>query len=217
MQWKEKAFNTNLRLDPWISFFTSHGYAVLDVDYRGSTGYGRTYRNALRGHWGERDVTDCVDAVHHLAAGGRIDPARVAICGSSAGGYTALRAIATTNTFAAAAVRHALIDPATWAESAPKFQAHHAELLIGPPSAQATYDERSVLSHTDAITVPVLIIHGDKDTVTPVTHGRRLADKLGERATLITFTEEGHGLRSPANNSRALSAELEHLRRSLQE
>jgi dipeptidyl aminopeptidase/acylaminoacyl peptidase len=207
--------NTNLRLDPWISFFTGHGFAVLDVDYRGSTGYGRAYRNALRGNWGDLDVTDCVDAVGYLTANRRTDPARVAICGSSAGGYTALRAVTTTNTFAAAAVRHALIDPATWTDSAPKFQAHHAELLIGPPSDQTTYDERSVLSSTDAVTAPVLIIHGDADTVTPVSQARKLADVLGERATLITFANEGHGLRHPDHSSQALSAELDHLRRNL--
>jgi len=207
--------NTNLRLDPWVHFFTGHGFAVLDVDYRGSTGYGRGYRNALRGHWGELDVTDCVDAVDYLAANRRIDPTRVAICGSSAGAYTALRAITTTNTFAAAAVRHALIDAATWRDSAPKFQAHHAELLIGLHTDQTTYDERSVLAHTDAIAAPVLIIHGEKDTVTPIAQARRLVDLLGARATLITFTDEGHGLRHPDHSLQALAAELDHLRRNL--
>lgn len=207
--------NAQLRTDAWVSFFTDHGFAVLDVDYAGSTGYGRAFRTALRGNWGVLDVSDCVDAVHHLAAIGWVDPTRVAICGSSAGGYTALRAVATTRTFAAAAVRHAIIDPATWRRTAPKFQAHHADLLIAPPSDHATYQERSVLRHAKAITAPVLIIHGEDDKITSVAEARQLADVLGPYASLITFPDEGHGLRHPSHERQALQAELQHLREAL--
>ncbi|MGH3568361.1 MAG: S9 family peptidase [Pseudonocardia sp.] len=207
--------NTHHRPDPWITFFTSHGFTVLDVDYRGSTGYGRAYRNALRGCWGVLDVADCVDAVDHLATAGRIDPTRVAVCGSSAGGYTALRAVATTDTFAAATVRHAIVDPATWRESAPKFQAHHTDLLIAPPSEPEIHQQRSVLHHVPAITAPVLIIHGEQDAVTPVAQARRLASALGARAILITFPDEAHGLRHPDHANHALHAELGHYRRAL--
>jgi len=206
--------NSRLRLDPWITFFTGHGFAVLDVDYRGSTGYGRVYRNALRGRWGELDVTDCVDAVEHLADIGRIDPNRVAICGSSAGGYTALRALATTSVFAAASVRHAVIDPGTWRRSAPKFQAHHTDLLIGPATDTATYRDRSVFAHAHRITAPVLIVHGERDTVTPPAEAHRLAAVLGDRATLLTFADEAHGLRHPEHVDRVRRAELEHFRRA---
>ncbi len=206
--------NTQLRADPWVDFFTSQGFAVLDVDYGGSTGYGRSFRNSLRGSWGVLDVSDCVDAVDHLAAAGRIDPARVAICGSSAGGYTALRAVATTQTFSAAAVRHAIINPATWRQTVPKFQSHHADLLIAPPSEPQTYRERSVLHHCDAITAPVLIIHGEQDTVTPVSDARQLAQALGGSAALITFADEAHSLRHPDHARQALTAELAHLRRA---
>jgi len=207
--------NVQLRADPWVDFFTSYGFAVLDVDYSGSTGYGRPFRNSLRGNWGVLDVSDCVDAVDHLAAAGRIDRGRVAICGSSAGGYTALRAVATMRTFSAAAVRHAIIDPATWRQTAPKFQSHHADLLIASASEPDTYRERSVLPHVDAITAPVLIIHGEQDTITPVSEARRLAHALGDRAALITFVDEAHGLRNPDHARQALNAELAHLRQAL--
>lgn len=198
------------RFDPWISFFTGRGFAVVDVDYRGSTGHGRAYRNALRGRWGVLDVADCVDAVTHLGGSGRIDPARVGICGASAGGYTALRAVATTDTFRAAVVRYAVIDPESWRSSAPKFQAHHADLLLG-----AEPHDRSVLGRSRAITAPVLIVHGELDTVAPVSDARRLAALLGQRATLLTFPGEGHGLRHPEHERHALDAELSHLSRAL--
>ncbi|GAA5175477.1 S9 family peptidase [Pseudonocardia eucalypti] len=196
--------NTHLRLDPWVLFFTSHGYAVLDVDYRGSTGYGRTYRNALRHRWGRIDVTDCIHAVTHLTKSGRVDPNRVAICGSSAGAYTALRALATTDIFRAGCVRHAVIDPATWAHTAPKFQAHHATLLTPPQSPDR-------LSPASA---PIHLIHGENDTVTPINDVREFAAQQ-PHATLITYTDEAHGLRHPAHITHALHAELAHLKRHL--
>lgn len=195
--------NMHLRLDPWVLFFTSHGYAVLDVDYRGSTGYGRAYRNALRHRWGQIDVADCVDAVTHLTNARRIDPSKVAICGSSAGAYTALRALATTDVFRASCVRHAVIDPATWARTAPKFQAHHATLLTPPQVDQFV-----------AVTAPIHLIHGEKDTVTPVEDVREFAARE-PRATLITYPDEGHGLRHPAHIADALHAELAHLQHDL--
>jgi dipeptidyl aminopeptidase/acylaminoacyl peptidase len=200
--------NTSLRLDPWVVFFTSRGFAVLEVDYRGSTGYGRAYRIALRGQWGVRDVADCLDAVRHLARAGRIDPRRVAITGSSAGGYTALRAAATGDAVAAVAVRHAIVDPQAWGRAAPKFQAHHAETLSATPSHSVAYD-------APGITIPVLLIHGGRDPVSPVRQVQQLADELGDLATLIVFPDEGHGLRHPEHIQRALHAELAHFRQML--
>lgn len=199
--------NTQLRLDPWVTFFTSRGFAVLDVDYRGSTGYGRAYRNALRGQWGVLDVADCVDAVNHLAKARRIDPLRVAMTGLSAGGYTALRA-ATTGAFAATAVRHAVIDPTTWGQAAPKFQAHHADLLTAAPPHSMFHDAQT-------ITVPVLLVHGGRDVVSPAQQARQLADELGDLATLIIFPDEGHGLSHPNNVERALNAELAYFQQML--
>lgn len=208
--------NTTERPDAYMAFFTSRGFALLDVDYHGSTGYGRHYRNALRGQWGQLDVTDCADAVQHLAATGRIDPTRAVISGASAGGYTALRALATTDVFAAGVARSAVIDPLAWRDAAPKFQTHHTDLLIGPwPQAQATYHQRSVLHHADAITRPVLLIHGEDDTVTPITHAQALAEALGTCASLVPLAHEGHMLRQAANITRALHAELAHYQRAL--
>ena len=201
--------NAQLRLDPWVVFFTSRGFAVLDVDYRGSTGYGRAYRTALRGHWGVRDVADCLDAVHRLAQAGRIDPRRVAMTGSSAGGYTALRAAATSDAFAAIAVRHAIVDPQAWGQAAPKFQAHHAETLTATPSPSMFHDAQR-------ISTPVLLVHGGRDAVSPVQQAQQFADELGDLATLIIFPDEGHGLRHPDHIQRALHAELAHFRQMLE-
>ncbi|MBV8541667.1 MAG: alpha/beta fold hydrolase [Pseudonocardiales bacterium] len=161
--------NAPLRLDPWVQFFLGHGFAVLDVDYRGSTGYGRAYRNALRGRWGVLDVSDCVDAVH--AAGrvvgrdGTLDLTRVVISGASAGGYTALRAATNTTTFRAATVRSAIVDPAAWRTAAPKFQSRHADLLLGPVD---TWGDRSLLRSGTTAHCPILAFHGERDTVTPL-------------------------------------------------
>lgn len=199
--------NTQLRLDPWVVFFTSRGFAVLDVDYRGNTGYSRAYRAALRGHWGVRDVADCLDVIHHLAQAGRIDPRRVAITGSSAGSYTALRAAA-SDAFAAVAVRHAVVDPQAWGQAAPKFQAHHAEALTATPSHSVFHDARS-------ITIPVLLVHGGHDAISSVRQAQRPANELGDLATLIVFSDEGHGLRHPDHIQCALHAELVHFRQML--
>ncbi len=159
-----------MRLDWHTQYLTSHGFAVAEIDYRGSTGYGRAFRNALRGQWGERDPLDCADAGEHLASSGRADPQRTAIWGASAGGYTALRALIRTRTFAAAVARSPVIDPQTWRNAAPKFQAHHADTLIGPwPEAAPTYQARSVLGNAEAINSPVLVLHGEQDPITPVT------------------------------------------------
>jgi dipeptidyl aminopeptidase/acylaminoacyl peptidase len=207
--------NAQLRADPWIAFFTGHGFAVLEIDYSGSTGYGRRFRNSLRGQWGELDASDCAEAVLGLADRRHIDPTRIGIHGSSAGGYTARRALALTDLFAAAAVRHAVIDPDEWRRTAPKFQAHHVDLLIAPPSRAETLRRRSVVGDVDAVTAPVLIVHGERDPVTPISQARRLADLMGDKASLLTFADEGHSVRRPENQRRALDAELAHFRRAL--
>ena len=204
--------NVQMRLDWHTQYLASHGFAVAEIDYRGSTGYGRAFRNTLRGQWGERDPLDCADAAEHLASSGRTDPQRTAIWGASAGGYTALRALIRTRTFAACIVRSPVIDPRTWRQAAPKFQAHHADTLIGPwPEAAPTYHARSVLNNADAINRPVLILHGEQDTITPVTESRALAKALGDRCRFFVLRGEGHTLRSPQAQHRALELELDFL------
>jgi dipeptidyl aminopeptidase/acylaminoacyl peptidase len=201
-----------LRLDPWVQFFLGHGFVVLDVDYRGSTGYGRAYRNALRGHWGVLDVSDCVDAVQTIGRDGSLDLNRVVISGASAGGYTALRAATNTTTFRAATVRSAIVDPAAWRSAAPKFQSHHADLLLGPID---TWRERSLLHPGITAHCPILAFHGDQDTVTPLRQVREFAAALGEQVSLVVYPDEGHGLNRPKNIEHATYAELAHYRTAL--
>jgi dipeptidyl aminopeptidase/acylaminoacyl peptidase len=204
--------NVPMRLDWHTQYLTSHGFAVAEIDYRGSTGYGRAFRNALRGQWGERDALDCADGAEHLATLGKTNPQRTAIWGASAGGYTALRALIRTQTFTACIARSPVIDPRTWRKTAPKFQAHHADALIGPwPDAAPIYQARSVLKNAEAIKRPVLLLHGGQDRVTPVAESRALAKALGDRARLIVFPGEGHSLRSPEAQRRILEIELEFL------
>jgi len=211
--------NTTLRLDPAVVFFTSRGFAVADVDYRGSTGYGRAYRQALHGRWGEMDAQDCADAVDHLAAVGHADPQRAVITGASAGGYTALRALATTDVFRAATARSAIVDPAAWRQTAPAFQRHHADALVGPwPATAEIYRERSPLAHPDRISRPVLLIHGEDDPMAPASHARALVDALSAQDIPVTarfYAREGHAIRSPDHAADALHAELDHYRQAL--
>ncbi|MGH3766461.1 MAG: prolyl oligopeptidase family serine peptidase [Pseudonocardiaceae bacterium] len=204
--------NAPLRLDPWVQFFVGHRFAVLDVDYRGSTGYGRAYRNALRGHWGVLDVSDCVDVVQAIGLDGSLDLTRVVISGASAGGYTALRAATTTTTFRAATVRSAIVDPAEWRTAAPKFQSHHADLLLGPIS---TRWDRSLLNPGTTAHCPILAFHGGQDTVTPLRQVRELAAAVGEQLSLVVYPDEGHGLSRPKNIEHATYTELAHYRAAL--
>ncbi|MGH4002262.1 MAG: S9 family peptidase [Pseudonocardiaceae bacterium] len=201
-----------LRLDPWVQFFVSHGFAVLDVDYRGSTGYGRAYRNALRGQWGVLDVSDCVDAVQAIGRDGFIDLSRVVISGASAGGYTALRAATTTTTFRAATVRSAIVDPAAWRAAAPKFQSHHADLLLGPVD---TWRDRSLLGPGITAHCPILAFHGDRDTITPLRQVREFVAAIDERISLVVYPDEGHGLSRLNNIEHAAYTELAHYRAAL--
>lgn len=204
--------NAPLRLDPWIQFFVGHGFAVLDVDYRGSTGYGRAYRNALRGQWGVLDVSDCVEAIQALRQDESIDLTRAFITGASAGGYTALRAATNTTEFRAATARSAIVDPAAWRSVAPKFQSHHADLLVGQTN---NWRDRSLLRPGVTTNCPILAFHGERDTVTPPHQVRKLAATLGEQISLVVYPDEGHGLSWPKNIEHAIYSELAHYRAAL--
>jgi dienelactone hydrolase len=200
------------RLDLRIQFFTSRGFAVVDVNYAGSTGYGRGYRERLTGQWGVADVADCLDAAGFLIQAGEVDGRRLVISGPSAGGFTALCALASEDFFAVGASRFGIADLETFRQQAPKFQAHELDRLVGPyPEAVATYRARSPLHAVDRITRTVLLLHGLEDTVVPPIQAQVMAEALerrGVRHLLVAFPGEGHGFRRPESIRRALEVEL---------
>ncbi|MFI6782616.1 S9 family peptidase [Micromonospora sp. NPDC050276] len=194
-----------LRLDWQAQFFTSRGFAVVDVDYLGSTGYGRVFREALYGRWGLDDVDDCAAVADHLLATGRAIPGHVFIRGASAGGYTALHAVAQNGPFAAATAVSAIVDPDRWAETVPRFQRAHARRLRGGAG------------RVNAATVqrPVLLVHGTADDVAVVEDVRELADQLtahGVPHDMLLLPDVGHYVATSAQAGTALEAELAHYR-----
>ncbi len=199
-------------LEPRIQFWTSRGFAVADLNYRGSTGYGRAYRRALHGAWGVKDVRDCVHALQWLAAQGLADPKRAVISGSSAGGYTALATLTQSDVFRGGAIQYGLSELETAMRDTHKFEAHYGDTLLGPwPAARDVYRARSPLHAAERIGVPVLFFQGLKDTVVlPDQTGRMVAalTAKGVPALCISFAEEGHGFRRAASLERVLAAEL---------
>ncbi len=195
-----------------VQFWTTRGFAVLDVNYSGSSGYGRAYRDRLRGEWGVLDVADCIAGAHALAAAGRVDGARLAIRGGSAGGYTTLRALTTSDVFAAGCSRYGIGDLTALASDSHKFEAHYLDGLVGPwPAASETYAERSPINHLDALSCPMLILQGAEDAVVPPNQAEAMAAAVaakGLEVELIVFEGEGHGFRRAETIQRALEAEL---------
>jgi dipeptidyl aminopeptidase/acylaminoacyl peptidase len=196
-----------------IHFWTTRGFAVLDVNYRGSTGFGRAYMDALAGQWGVLDVEDCVAGARFLVAAGDVDPNRLVIRGGSAGGLTVLSALAHHRVFRAGASYYGVCDLESLAKDTHKFESRYLDRLIGPyPAKDATYRERSPLSHADKIDVPVIFFHGKKDPVVPLDQAERMAKALATRgvpAPMQTFPDESHGFRSAATIATALQAELD--------
>jgi len=193
-------------------YFTSRGIAVVDVDYGGSTGYGRAYRKRLEGQWGIVDVQDCVAAARHLAERGDVDPARLAIRGGSAGGYTTLCALTFTDEFAAGASYYGVADAAALARDTHKFESRYLDRLIGPwPEAEARYRERSPIHFTDRLSCPVILLQGLEDEVVPPAQAEMMAaalDAKGIPYAYLPFEGEQHGFRQAAHIRRALEAEL---------
>jgi dipeptidyl aminopeptidase/acylaminoacyl peptidase len=195
-----------------LQFWTSRGFAVVDVDYRGSTGYGRQYRDQLRGQWGVADVEDCVAAARFLADSGRVDPARVLIRGGSAGGFTTLAALTFTDVFAAGASYYGVADLALLAAETHKFEARYLDGLVGPyPEMAALYEERSPLAHIDQLDRPVIVFQGTEDKVVPPSQAVAIVSALaraGVPHAYLPIEGEGHGFRQAANIQRTLEAEL---------
>lgn len=199
-------------LDPEIQFWTSRGFAVLDVNYGGSTGYGRAYRERLRGRWGIVDVDDCVHGARHLAARGLVDPARLAIRGGSAGGYTTLAALAFRDAFRAGASYYGVSDLEGLAKETHKFESRYLDSLIGPyPERRDLYLARSPIHHSDRISCPVIFFQGLEDAVVPPNQSERMFETLRAKripTAYLAFEGEQHGFRRAANIRRSLEAEL---------
>ncbi|WP_237442242.1 MULTISPECIES: prolyl oligopeptidase family serine peptidase [unclassified Saccharibacter] len=181
-----------------VQWWTSRGFAVLDVNYRGSTGFGRAYREALDGQWGVRDVRDCCAAVRYLIAQGRVDPARCVIRGSSAGGLTVLSALAQSDLFVAGTSLYGVTDLRGLVADTHRFEARYTDRLIAPwPEGEAVYRARSPLSWPEKITAPVLFLHGGADKVVPLSQAEALVAQLDGEPQLHIYPHEGHGFRAP--------------------
>lgn len=196
-----------------IQFWTSRGFAVVDVNYGGSTGYGRAYRDALNKNWGIVDVQDCEAAAKYLIAQEKANPKCIAIRGGSAGGYTALAALTFTNTFTVGASYYGVSDLSALAQETHKFEARYLDQLIGPyPEAKAIYDERSPLLHVDKLHCPVIFFQGAEDLVVPLAQAELMYEALhkkGITTELIIYPEEQHGFRKSGNIKDALVRELD--------
>jgi dipeptidyl aminopeptidase/acylaminoacyl peptidase len=195
-----------------IQYWTSRGFAVLDLNYRGSTGFGRDYRRRLKGEWGKIDVEDSVAGAQWLSAQEWVDPKKMAISGGSAGGYTTLCALTFQDCFAAGASHYGIGDLTALAKDTHKFESRYLDSLIGPwPETEALYEERSPINHTDQLNCPVIFLQGLEDKVVPPTQAEAMVNALCEKGiavAYIPFLEEGHGFRQAVNVKRALEAEL---------
>jgi dipeptidyl aminopeptidase/acylaminoacyl peptidase len=198
-----------------IQLFTSRGIAVVDLNYGGSTGYGREYRDRLRGRWGEVDIEDSAAAVRFLGDRGDIDPARVQITGGSAGGYTTLMAMAVRDEFSSGVSYFGVADLVTFHDDTHKFESHYDEYLVGPwPGAVDLYRERSPITHADSISRPLLLLQGLDDKVVPPSQSEVIVQALRRRGipyAYLAFEGEGHGFRKAENMKRANEAHLSFL------
>jgi len=192
--------------------FTSRGFAVVDVNYRGSTGYGREYMRRLDGQWGKFDVDDSVAAARYLADRGEIDPQRMAIRGGSAGGYTTLCALVWHDVFGAGASYYGIGDLEALVRDSHKFESRYSDRMVAPyPEGVDVYRERSPIYYIDRITRPVIVFQGEDDMVVPIAQAEQLVASLRERRiphAYLPFAGEGHGFRQAHNMRRSFEAEL---------
>ena len=199
-------------LEPKTLYWTSRGFGVVELNYRGSTGYGRAYREALYGQWGVADVADARALARALLEQGLAQPGRLVIAGGSAGGLTVLGALAGESDYAAGASFYGVADLTSLTESTLRFEAHYGEKLVGPwPQARGVYEQRSPINHADRIGCPVIFFQGLDDPVVPPQQSERMARVLASRGlpvALETFAGERHGFRRPDTVARTLAAEL---------
>ena len=193
-------------------YWTSRGFALVDVDYGGSSGYGRAYRRLLDGQWGVVDVEDVIAAARHLATTGRVDPRRIAIHGGSAGGFTVLAALSQSDVFTAGGDFYGVADLEALARDTHKFESRYLDGLIGPwPAAKTTYEARSPIHHLAGFSAPLLILQGAEDPIVPPNQAHMIRDALRAKGTpvaMIEFAGEGHGFRRAETIIRAKEAEL---------
>ncbi len=199
-----------------VQFWTSRGFAVIDVNYAGSTGFGREYRQLLNGQWGIADVNDCVYAARYLVEDELVDGERLAIRGGSAGGFTTLCALTFFDDFAAGMTRYGVADLEALTHESHKFEARYLDSLVGPyPEAKQQYIERSPIHNTQQLSCPILVLQGSDDKVVPPSQAQKLVDALKEKDiphAYIEFAGEGHGFRQKDNIIKALEAELSFYR-----
>lgn len=195
-----------------LQLFASRGYAVLDVDYGGSTGYGKAYRERLEGQWGIVDVEDCVNGAKYLAEQGLVDGERLAIRGGSASGFTTLAALAFTEDFDAGCTYFGIGDLRAFVKDTHKFESRYLESLVGPwPEAKQVYLDRSPSLHAERITAPVLVQQGAEDRIVPQSEAERIVDALFERRVphaYLLYPGEDHGFRGKDAIIRSFGAEL---------
>jgi len=193
-------------------YWTSRGFAVVDVNYRGSTGYGRPYRELLNGTWGVYDVEDCIAAAQYLVDQGQADPERLIIRGGSAGGYTTLCALTFHDVFAAGASYYGVADLETLAHDTHKFESRYLDSLIGPyPEAIEVYKRRSPIHFAGQLACPIILFQGLEDRVVPPAQAETMVEALRSKGlphAYLAFQGEGHGFRQADNVRRALEAEL---------
>jgi len=200
-----------------IQFWTTRGFAVVDVNYGGSTGFGRAYRDRLLGAWGVVDLNDAVAAVDYLASTGRIDGGRVAIRGGSAGGYTVLAGLAFTRRFAVGINYFGIADLEALAADTHKFESRYLDRLIASlPEGREIYRARSPIHHLDALDAALITFQGSEDMAVPPDQSRRIVAAVrgrGKPVAYLEFEGEQHGFRSAQNIARAMEAELYFLGR----
>ena len=195
-----------------VQFWTNRGFAVVDVNYRGSVGYGRKFRDSLKGNWGIYDTDDCIAAVNFLSSKDLVDSNKVAIRGGSAGGYTTINALTFHDTFAVGATYYGIADLSVFIDDTHKFESKYLESLIGKyPEEKQKYYDRSAINFTDMLSCPMIIFQGTEDKIVPPSQAEILAKGLRNKKipySLVMFEGEQHGFRQSKNIKASLESEL---------
>lgn len=209
---------TSSGLNYKIQYWTNRGFAVVDVNYRGSTGFGRKARSQLNGNWGQVDVDDVVSIVDGLIQQNKVDENKIIIKGSSAGGYSVLAALTFTNRFNAGVSLYGIGDLELLAKDTHKFEKYYLDSLVGPyPQERQKYIDRSPIHHTEKLNCPLLLFQGLEDKVVPPEQAQKIQEALKKKGLdvkLVEYSDEGHGFRNPENTKHMLETELAFYQRT---